>query len=116
MTQTQNLPTVFRVYGKDRLFDDWTPFESRFQWEVELWATKRAWVRYGSDGELLIERRTLDAQIRLEWLVNGVWEPYTAWYGPQHRAHVERSLARKGTDNPNNTFRLVERTDAHPDE
>lgn len=50
-------------------------------------------------------------RVRLEWLVNGVWEPYTAWYPADLREHLTRSLEGKKQFDSLNTYRLVEEDD-----
>ena len=44
-------------------------------------------------------------------LPDGTWEAYTAWYVPQHRAHLERGVRMRHTQwDTNNTFRVTEET------
>jgi hypothetical protein len=47
---------------------------------------------------LRVERRNLD----------GTWSPHSAWYGPQHRDHLERNVRGQETWDPNNSYRLAE--------
>ena len=80
MTQMQtDQITLYAVYGKDRLFDDWTKFESRWEWQVRQWADQRAWVRYDTEGELLVEQRQPAALARIERKdAQEGWVPYSA--------------------------------------
>lgn len=104
---TQTTPTRFRVYGKDRLFDDWTAAEFDFLWQAEEWRNQRAWTRYASDGSPLVEEFTPTARVRLEWLTGDGWQPYTAWYGPEQRGHLTRSMQASADAGSRQTFRLV---------
>jgi hypothetical protein len=55
-----------------------------------------------SDARIRMERRNLD----------GTWEAYTAWYGPEHRTHLERSVQMQSEKwDTANSYRLVEETD-----
>jgi hypothetical protein len=109
MTQTTTPKiTLYAVYGKDRLFDEWVKFESRWEWQARQWADQRAWVRYDSEGELLIERRQPAAQARIEWRnTEGVWTPYSA---PMSYAYQVKWLEQHDRMHPQTVgwYRVVE--------
>lgn len=82
MTQTT---TVFRIWGKDRLSNRWTCFETRFRWQAEAWAADRAFVLRDLKARPNIAEVALEGRSRIEWLVSGSWQAYTAWEAPEAR-------------------------------
>lgn len=105
MTQMQNDQiTLHSVWGKDRMSDAWINFESRWRWEAEQWAEQRAFVVRDEDGNPIITERQ-PGHARLEWLVDGEWQPYTA-YVPYLGAL--NALENQRKHNPANRFRIAE--------
>ena len=58
-----------------------------------------------SDARVRLERRELD----------GSWEPYTAWYGPEHRPRLERSVQMRAAEwDTANAYRIAEEAPDSP--
>jgi hypothetical protein len=47
-------------------------------------------------------------RVRVEWLVGGSWEPYTAWYAPDQREHLEDTVEANKRAGSVQTFRVAE--------
>jgi hypothetical protein len=96
---TQTAATMFRVLGKDRLSDHWAPFEARFRWQAENWAAQRAFI-----GEVI--EVPVTGRARIEWITDGVWQPYTAWEGPEARARQIEWIEKQRASGSVQTFRI----------
>jgi hypothetical protein len=110
MTQnapTAATPTVFRVWGKDRLSDPWLCFEARFRWQAERWAEQRAFVLRELDGQPRIAEVAVEGRTRIEFRRNGTWEPYTAWQEGANGRFREIDWVRAEKDRSDRTFRVV---------
>lgn len=107
MTQTNTTTTVFRAWGKDRLSDPWTCFEARFRWQADRWLTERAFVQRDWHGSPLIAEGAPEGRSRIEWRVNGAWQPYTAWVGPESRARQIEWITAEHGRGTTQTFRIV---------
>jgi hypothetical protein len=107
MTQTSTSTTVYRAWGKDRLSDPWTCFEARFRWQAEEWLAQRAFVLRCCDGEAQITEVALEGRSRIEWLVNGSWQPYTAWEDASQRFRQVEWIRTEKDQGSTQTFRIV---------
>jgi hypothetical protein len=107
MTQTQALPQVYRVQGKDQLFAPWLTAEFDFEWQAARWADLRAWSIRDQLGKPGVYRHVVRSRIRIEWFRDGSWAPYTAWYDPELRPHVVEAFRKGQQYNPASAFRLV---------
>lgn len=97
----------YRVWGKDRLSDQWTCAEFRFRWQAEEWGAQRAFVLRNDDDSVRIGRGAPKGRSRIEWMCLGGWQPYTAWEEPDHRTSQLEWIEREYRQGSMQTFRVV---------